>query len=253
MVKAQAGILESDSGEQAGREAPSGGASGSSTIRPTPAGSSATYARSQGSRPTMRGQATGATSRLPPGAACSRRSRDERPLVLVFEDLHWADDVLLDFVDYLVEWASGVPILVLATARPELLSRRPGWGGGKVNSSTILLSPLTLEGDHSAPARAPRPLGARRRPADAAARARRRQPALCRGVHPDARLSPGRGRASGDRARRHLRPARHVAVRGEGAAPGRSRDREDLLAGSPRPRALDARRAGCTRLRGRSS
>ena len=68
---------------------------------------------------------------------------DERPLVLVFEDLHWADDALLDFVDYLVDWASGVPVLVLGTARPELLSRRPGWGGGKANSSTILLSALS--------------------------------------------------------------------------------------------------------------
>ncbi|MCE3287188.1 MAG: adenylyl cyclase class-3/4/guanylyl cyclase [Gaiellaceae bacterium] len=70
---------------------------------------------------------------------------DERPLVLVFEDLHWADDALLDFVDHLVDRASGVPLLVLCTARPELLTRRPGWGGGKVNSSTILLSPLSEE------------------------------------------------------------------------------------------------------------
>ena len=70
---------------------------------------------------------------------------DERPLVLVFEDLHWADDALLDFVDHLVGWASGVPLLVLSTSRPELLVRRPGWGGGKVNSSTILLSPLSEE------------------------------------------------------------------------------------------------------------
>jgi class 3 adenylate cyclase/tetratricopeptide (TPR) repeat protein len=70
---------------------------------------------------------------------------DERPLVLVFEDLHWADDALLDFVDHLVDWSTGVPLLVLATARPELLTRRPGWGGGKVNSSTLLLSPLTEE------------------------------------------------------------------------------------------------------------
>ncbi len=68
---------------------------------------------------------------------------DDRPLVLVFEDLHWADEVLLDFVDYLVDWARGVPLLVLGTARPELLSRRPGWGGGKINSSTTLLSPLS--------------------------------------------------------------------------------------------------------------
>src|SRR6185503_398590 len=70
---------------------------------------------------------------------------EERPLVLVFEDLHWADDTLLDFVDRLVERASGVPLLVLGTARPELLSRRPGWGGGKPNALTVSLSPLSDE------------------------------------------------------------------------------------------------------------
>jgi len=68
---------------------------------------------------------------------------ERRPLVLVFEDLHWADDNLLDFVDYLVDWATDSPLLVIGTARPELLERRPGWGGGKPNASTISLSPLT--------------------------------------------------------------------------------------------------------------
>jgi class 3 adenylate cyclase/tetratricopeptide (TPR) repeat protein len=67
---------------------------------------------------------------------------DEHPLVLVFEDLHWADDGLLDFVDHLADWATGVPLLVLGSARPELLDRRPGWGGGKLNAATIALSPL---------------------------------------------------------------------------------------------------------------
>jgi tetratricopeptide (TPR) repeat protein len=67
---------------------------------------------------------------------------EQRPLVLVFEDLHFADDGLLDFVDHLVDWASGVPILVVGTARPELLGRRPGWGGGKPNALTLSLSPL---------------------------------------------------------------------------------------------------------------
>jgi class 3 adenylate cyclase/tetratricopeptide (TPR) repeat protein len=67
---------------------------------------------------------------------------DQRPLVLVFEDLHWADDGMLDFVDHLAEWASGVPLLVLASARPELLDRRPGWGGGKLNAVTLALAPL---------------------------------------------------------------------------------------------------------------
>jgi class 3 adenylate cyclase len=70
---------------------------------------------------------------------------EQHPLVLVFEDLHWADDGLLDFVDHLVEWSSGVPVLVLATARPELLDRRPGWGGGKLNAATLALTPLADE------------------------------------------------------------------------------------------------------------
>jgi class 3 adenylate cyclase/tetratricopeptide (TPR) repeat protein len=67
----------------------------------------------------------------------------ERPLVLVFEDLHWADENLLDFIDHLIDWASGVSLLVVCTARPELLERRPGWGGGKTNALTISLSPLS--------------------------------------------------------------------------------------------------------------
>ena len=70
---------------------------------------------------------------------------DQRPAVLVFEDLHWADDDLLDFVDHLVDWAADVPLLCVCTARPELLERRPAWGGGKPNASTISLSPLSDE------------------------------------------------------------------------------------------------------------
>jgi class 3 adenylate cyclase/tetratricopeptide (TPR) repeat protein len=67
---------------------------------------------------------------------------DRRPLVLVLEDLQWADDGLLDFVDHLVEWARDVSLLVVATARPELLARRPGWGGGKANAVTRSLAAL---------------------------------------------------------------------------------------------------------------
>ena len=70
---------------------------------------------------------------------------EQRPLVLVLEDLHWADEGLLDFVDELVDWLSGVPLLVVCSARPELLERRPGWGGGKLNASTLGLSPLSQE------------------------------------------------------------------------------------------------------------
>ncbi|MBA3737106.1 MAG: AAA family ATPase [Actinobacteria bacterium] len=70
---------------------------------------------------------------------------ERRPTVLIFEDLHWADDGLLDFLDYLIDWTRDVPLLVLCTARPELLTRRPGWGGGKLNAATISLAPLSDE------------------------------------------------------------------------------------------------------------
>jgi class 3 adenylate cyclase/tetratricopeptide (TPR) repeat protein len=66
-----------------------------------------------------------------------------RALVIVFEDLHWADDGLLDFIDHLVEWASGVPLLIICTARPELLERRPGWSETRENALTLSLSALT--------------------------------------------------------------------------------------------------------------
>ncbi|MBV8445195.1 MAG: AAA family ATPase, partial [Candidatus Dormibacteraeota bacterium] len=67
------------------------------------------------------------------------------PLVMVFEDLHWADDNLLDFIDLLVDASDDVPLLVIATARPEFFERRAGWGGGKRNAVTISLSPLRDE------------------------------------------------------------------------------------------------------------
>jgi len=67
------------------------------------------------------------------------------PLVLVVEDLQWADEGLLEFFEELVRWTSGVPLLALCTARPELFERRPGWGGGKLNAVTVSLSPLDDE------------------------------------------------------------------------------------------------------------
>jgi DNA-binding SARP family transcriptional activator len=66
------------------------------------------------------------------------------PLVLQLEDVHWADDGLLDFIDHVADWAEG-PLLVLTLARPELLEARPGWGGGKRNYSAIYLDPLAPE------------------------------------------------------------------------------------------------------------
>ncbi len=62
---------------------------------------------------------------------------------LLFEDLHWADAGLLDFIDYLLEWSRGVPILIITLARPELLDRRPDWGAGRRNFLALGLEPLT--------------------------------------------------------------------------------------------------------------
>jgi class 3 adenylate cyclase len=70
---------------------------------------------------------------------------EDDPTVLVFEDIHWADDALLDFIDLVADRAGSVPLLIICTARPELLERRPAWSGGKTNATTTLLSPLSDE------------------------------------------------------------------------------------------------------------
>jgi class 3 adenylate cyclase len=65
------------------------------------------------------------------------------PLVLVFEDLHWADPAMVSFLGYLLDWAVGVPLLIVATARPELFDRASDWGAGHRNSTTLTLAPLS--------------------------------------------------------------------------------------------------------------
>ena len=65
------------------------------------------------------------------------------PAVFVFEDLQWADDGMLAFIEHLVDWAVGLPMLVVCTARPELYERHPAWGGGRRNATSIALSPLS--------------------------------------------------------------------------------------------------------------
>ena len=70
---------------------------------------------------------------------------EDGPTVLVFEDIHWADDALLDFIDLIADRAGAVPLLIVCTARPELFERRQHWGGGKTNASTISLTPLSDE------------------------------------------------------------------------------------------------------------
>nr|MBA3738229.1 AAA family ATPase [Actinomycetota bacterium] len=67
------------------------------------------------------------------------------PFVFVIEDLHWADPSMLAFVEHLADWANGVPLFVLCTARPELYEREPSWGGGKRNHTAVSLAPLSAE------------------------------------------------------------------------------------------------------------
>jgi class 3 adenylate cyclase/tetratricopeptide (TPR) repeat protein len=140
MVKAQAGVLESDSPEAAGPKLDRAVADAvgeadcewvASHLRPLIGIGTSPDVATGG-----REEAFAAWRRLFESLA------ERRPLVLVFEDLHFADDGLLDFIDELIEWTTDVPLLVVCTARPELLERRPTWGGGKLNSTTLALSPL---------------------------------------------------------------------------------------------------------------
>jgi class 3 adenylate cyclase/tetratricopeptide (TPR) repeat protein len=71
------------------------------------------------------------------------RLADTAPTILLFEDLHWADDALLDYVEYLLDWSRDRPIFILTTARPELLERRPTWGAAKRSFTSLFLEPLT--------------------------------------------------------------------------------------------------------------
>ena len=66
----------------------------------------------------------------------------QRPLVCVFDDVHWGEETLLDLVEHVADLSRDAPILLLCMARADLLERRPSWGGGKWNATTVLLEPL---------------------------------------------------------------------------------------------------------------
>ena len=68
---------------------------------------------------------------------------DKGPLVVLVDDIHWAEPTLLDLIESMVDLARDAPILFVCPARPEFLDDRPTWGGGKLNATTILLEPLT--------------------------------------------------------------------------------------------------------------
>ncbi|MGZ5344615.1 MAG: AAA family ATPase [Actinomycetota bacterium] len=69
----------------------------------------------------------------------------DRPLVLVFDDIHWGEPTFLDLIEHVADWSRGSPMLLLCMARSELLDVRPTWGGGKLNAATVSLEPLTAD------------------------------------------------------------------------------------------------------------
>ena len=169
------------------------------------------------------------------------------PLVLVLDDIHWADDGLLDFIDHVADWAQG-PIMLIATARAELFEKRPTWGGGKRNATSIYLDPLSAaEGEAMLDDLLPGPIQPELKRDDR--RAQRGQSPLRRGDRPQAdrrRRAPRDGGVPvGGRAtdRRHPAPPlragadcgapRRAAGRREGRPPGRGRGGARLLGRCP--------------------
>ena len=136
IVKAEADILESDSAELAAAKLETI-VSPEEPERQWVLQRLAPLVGIEAASPAERQELFSAWRRFLEGLAAARAS------VFVFEDLHWADEALLTFLDYLAEWSHGVPLLVLCAARPELYERRPGWGAGQRNAHTINLSPLS--------------------------------------------------------------------------------------------------------------
>jgi len=70
------------------------------------------------------------------------KAGEERALIVVLDDLHWAETTFLDLLEHVADFARDAPIHLLCVARPELLELRPTWGGGKMNATSLLLEPL---------------------------------------------------------------------------------------------------------------
>ena len=141
IVKAQAGILESDDPEEgaAKLDAAVRAVSGEAADREWLKARLAPLAglTSGGEAPVGRGESFMAWRRFLQLVAA------RGPLILVVEDLHWADDALLDFLEQLAGQPGDSDLLLVVTARPELLERRPGWGAGWADAETVALAPLS--------------------------------------------------------------------------------------------------------------
>jgi class 3 adenylate cyclase/tetratricopeptide (TPR) repeat protein len=137
IVKAHAGILESDPSDLADAK----------LAKVLPAGTQREWFR-QRLLPLLGIEASSSAERDELFTAWTRFLElvaEERPTVLVFEDLHWADEAMLAFLEHLADVAQGVPLLLVCTARPELVERHPGYGSGLRNTTNINLTPLSQE------------------------------------------------------------------------------------------------------------
>jgi class 3 adenylate cyclase len=137
IVKAHAGILESDPPEVAEAKLDA----------VIPGGVEHAWF-SQRLRPLLGMEATSQAEREELFTAWRRfleHIAEQNPTVIVFEDLHWADDAMLAFLEHLADRAEGVPLLVIGTARPELFERHPDYAAGLRNATPINLAPLSNE------------------------------------------------------------------------------------------------------------
>jgi len=138
MVKARAGILEGDAAEVVGKKLDEtlgtyvADPSDRSWIRPRLAA-----VLGEGEAPGDRAELDAAVRAFFEGVSAQGTT------VLVFEDLHWADSALVDFVEELTDWWRGRPILIVTMARPDLLERLPTWGAGRQGVISITLGPLS--------------------------------------------------------------------------------------------------------------
>jgi class 3 adenylate cyclase/tetratricopeptide (TPR) repeat protein len=71
------------------------------------------------------------------------QAASEKPLLCVFDDVHWGEPAFLDLIEHVADFSRGAPILLICIARPELFDIRSGWGGGKLNATAVLLEPLS--------------------------------------------------------------------------------------------------------------
>jgi class 3 adenylate cyclase/DNA-binding winged helix-turn-helix (wHTH) protein len=144
IVKAQAGILESDTPDAAAAKL----------------SAAVDVVARQEDRPWLVSQLAPLVGAAHPGTAADQGEAfaawrtfleavaAHAPLVLLVEDIHWADAALLEFLGGLVEWVADAALLVVTTARPELFERAPDWAAGKRNATTLALAPLS-DGDTS--------------------------------------------------------------------------------------------------------